>query len=115
MDKNETETKTETGYKFFHVRQSRTQEREICLRVDEEVEPTDLIGAFDWDTSNEVFLSMGMDTDWDDEDCEEERYFYVTQLPDSMPNVKPLDAYRWYGTCDISLNEDGTIKVKTDE
>ena len=56
-------SKTETGNKFFHVRQSRTQEREICLRVDKDVKSEDLIDAFDWDTSNEVFLYMGKN--WD--------------------------------------------------
>ena len=98
-------SKTETGNKFFHVRQSRTQEREICLRVDKDVKSEDLIDAFDWDTSNEVFLYMGKNWDVvdgiidDSEDWIVELQFDSGYIPHLQNNY-----------CDVSLNEDGTLE-----
>ena len=101
MDKN----KNETGDRFFCLRQERIQSRETNLRVDKKITWKDLIAAFNWVESNKVFWDEG-ESDWDD--CKDfECDYLIIELPDANP-----EDHKWYNTCDISLNEDGTIKVK---
>jgi len=97
MDKN----KNEIGYEFFSLHQERSQEREIYLRVDKKITREDLCNAFDTDRDNvfsymEIWKTIGETDNYD-----------ITELPYVNPEY-----HMWWNTCDISLNEDGTIMVK---
>ena len=101
MDK----TKTETGDNIFSLHQSKTQEREVSLRVD--CPSKDLPKYFDWRETNKVFLYT--DKDWNyDSRCYVDSDYYITEMP---------HAYEWKeywetNICDISLNEDKTLKYE---